>query len=72
MLRAEGEKVFIGDLCLMNMASEGVQMPGGMGGLMRYDEEFKSKLMMSPAQVIGFIVIVILFVIGLKIFWPVG
>ncbi|MEM4271764.1 MAG: preprotein translocase subunit Sec61beta [Candidatus Pacearchaeota archaeon] len=54
------------------MASEGVQMPGGMGGLMRYDEEFKSKLSMSPAQVVGFIAIIILFVVALKIFWPVG
>jgi len=55
------------------MAGDGkISMPGSFGGLMRYDEEYKSKFMLSPAQVIGFIVIVILFVVALKVFWPVG
>lgn len=54
------------------MASDKVSMPGSFGGLMRYDEEYKSKFMLSPAQVIGFLVLIIMFVVALKIFWPVG
>lgn len=53
------------------MAKGGMQMPGVFGGLMRYDEEYRSKFMLSPTQVVGFIIGIILLVIGLKIFWPV-
>jgi len=50
-----------------------ISMPGGsFGGLMRYDEEYKSKFMISPQQVVGFIILVILFVTFLKIFWPIA
>ena len=57
----------------MVMAGDGkISMPGSFGGLMRYDEEYKSRFMISPAQVIAFIVIVVIFVIGLKFFWPIG
>jgi len=38
--------------------------------LMRYDEEYTSRFMLSPGQVVGFIVLIILFVIGLRVFWP--
>jgi len=48
-----------------------MQMPGVFGGLMRYDEEFTSRFMLSPAQVIGFIVSVVILVIALKVFFPV-
>jgi len=48
-----------------------MQMPGAFGGLMRYDEEYRSRFMFSPRYVIGFIVVVILFVLGLKFFFPV-
>jgi len=47
-------------------------MPGSFGGLMRYDEEYKSKFMLAPTHVVAFIIGIILFVIGLKVFWPVG
>jgi len=49
-----------------------IQMPGAFGGLMRYDSEYKSRFMMSPGHVIGFIILIILFVVGLKVFAPVG
>jgi preprotein translocase subunit Sec61beta len=49
-----------------------MQMPGVFGGLMRYDDEYKSKFMMSPAIVIAFIVAIILFVFVLKIFFPIN
>ncbi len=56
----------------MGMVNDKISMPGSMGGLMRYDEEYKSKFMLSPVHVIGFIILVVIFVILLKVFWPVG
>ena len=54
------------------MASDNkISMPGSFGGLMRYDEEYESKLKISPGQVMGFIIVVIVIVLSLKIFWPI-
>jgi preprotein translocase subunit Sec61beta len=49
-----------------------ISMPGVFGGLMRYDEEYTSKFMIKPSHVIGFVVLIMLFVLGLKIFFPIG
>jgi preprotein translocase subunit Sec61beta len=49
-----------------------IQMPGVFGGLMRYDDEYKSKFMMSPSTVIAFIVAIIVLVLVLKIFFPIS
>ena len=49
-----------------------IQMPGSFGGLVRYDEEYKSRFMLNPGHVVAFVVAVILFVLALKIFWPVS
>ena len=54
------------------MADNKINIPGGMGGLMRYDEEYTSRFMISPMHVIGFIVGIIILVIALNIFWPVS
>jgi preprotein translocase subunit Sec61beta len=54
------------------MAETKMQMPGVFGGLMRYDEEYKSRFMLSPAVVIGFIIAIIILVIVLKIFFPIA
>ena len=48
-----------------------MSMPGVFGGLMRYDEEFTSRFMLSPGQVVGFIISIIVLVIALKVFFPV-
>lgn len=48
-----------------------VQMPGAFGGLMRYDDEFTSKLLLSPAQVLTFVLSVLLFVLLLYLFFPI-
>jgi len=53
------------------MADNKIQMPGVFGGLMRYDSEYKSNFMISPVAVMAFIVAIVLFVILLKIFFPV-
>jgi len=49
-----------------------IQMPGVFGGLMRYDSEFKSRFMYSPTVVIGYVIAIVLFVLVLKIFFPVS
>ena len=55
------------------MASDGkINMPMGFGGLLRYDSEYKSKIMLKPSHIIVFIVAIILFVIGLKVFFPIA
>jgi preprotein translocase subunit Sec61beta len=48
-----------------------IQMPGAFGGLMRYDEEFKSRFMLSPAQVIGLLIVIAVFVVAMKFFFPI-
>jgi preprotein translocase subunit Sec61beta len=49
-----------------------IQMPGAFGGIMRYDAEYSSRLMLSPRAVVAFLVAAIAFVIVLRIFWPVS
>ena len=46
-----------------------LNMPAGFGGLMRYKEEYDSKLKFGPGTVIAMIVVVIALVIGLNIFF---
>ena len=46
-------------------------MPGSFGGLMRFKEEYESKIQFSPTQVIVGVVLVIAFSICLRIFWPI-
>jgi preprotein translocase subunit Sec61beta len=41
------------------MAQEKMQMPSGMGGLVRYFDEYKSRIEFGPGTVIFFIVLVI-------------
>jgi hypothetical protein len=50
------------------MASSGLRLPGGFGGITRYDEEYMSKFMLSPGMVIGFIIGLIILVLGMRIF----
>jgi len=47
-----------------------MNLPGGFGGLTRFNEEYKSKLQITPIQVILAVIIVIAFVISLRIFFP--
>lgn len=55
------------------MANDGrISMPGSFGGLMRYDEEYESKLKISASAVIGIVIAVIVILVALKIFFPAG
>ncbi|MBU0958096.1 MAG: preprotein translocase subunit Sec61beta [Nanoarchaeota archaeon] len=47
-------------------------MPGGFGGLVRYSEEYPSRLKMKPAHVIAFIIALVAFVLILKLVFPVA
>jgi len=53
------------------MANQGINMPSTGGGLIRYNEEYKSKFMLKPSQVVLFIILIIVFVLILKIFFPI-
>ena len=49
-----------------------IQMPGAFGGMIRYNDEYKSRFMLSPGQVIGFIISVIILVVVLKVMFPIA
>jgi preprotein translocase subunit Sec61beta len=53
------------------MPQNKINMPAGFGGLMRYSEEYPSKLMLKPSHIIIFIILTIAFVAALKIFFPI-
>jgi len=40
--------------------AEKINMPSGMGGLVRYFDDYKSKLNISPTVVVGLVVAVII------------
>ena len=54
------------------MADNKMSLPGSFGGIMRYDEEYESKFMLSPNHVIAYIILVVVVVIGLRLFWTVA
>ena len=49
------------------MADEKIQLPSGMGGLVRYFDDYKSKIMFKPEHVVAFIVLVIVIEIILQL-----
>ncbi len=49
------------------MAGDGLL--GGAGGLMRYKEEYNSKLKFGPGVVVAMIIITVLIEIGLRLFF---
>ena len=53
------------------MAEQSGGVPSAFGGIVRYDSEYKSRLTITPVQVIVFVVLVLIFVIALKMFWPI-
>ena len=54
------------------MAIPGISMPSSGGGLMRYNEEYKSIFKIKPAHVVLFIILIIVAVAILKIFFPIA
>jgi preprotein translocase subunit Sec61beta len=41
------------------MADTGISVPGGFGGLVRYSEEYTSKILLKPIHVIAIIILVL-------------
>ena len=50
------------------MADNSINMPSGFGGLTRFSEEYKSKFNLKPTHVIAFIILILIFRIGLGMF----
>jgi len=50
--------------------ADNIFMPSSGGGLMRYNEEYKSLLMLKPSHVVLFIILIIGFVAIFKLFFP--
>jgi len=48
----------------------GINVPSGFGGLTRFNEEYDSKLKLKPIHVVIFVIVIIAFVIGLNLFFP--
>lgn len=48
------------------MADEGIRMPMGTGGLLRYYDEYKSKVQIKPQYIIIMIAVVIILELFLK------
>ena len=53
------------------MVLPGIGTPSSSGGLMRYNEEYKSGFKIKPSQIIIFVVCILVFVGVLKIFFPI-
>ncbi|MCK9567940.1 preprotein translocase subunit Sec61beta [Candidatus Pacearchaeota archaeon] len=48
--------------------ADGVNLPSGTGGLVKFKEEYQSKFNLKPTHVIGFVVLILVFRIALGIF----
>ena len=53
------------------MVDNKISMPSGMGGLMRYDADSPGRFHFSPAVAIGMVVGILVFVLILKILFPI-
>ena len=42
------------------MGQDKIQMPSGMGGIMRYFDDYKSKIEFKPGYIIIFVVVIII------------
>ena len=54
------------------MAKNNISLPASGGGLMRYSDEFKSKLQIKPAHVVILIAVVIILEILLRSMYSLG
>ena len=50
------------------MAGNKIQMPSGMGGLVRYFDEYKSKITFKPGHIIVLCVVVIIIMMILHLY----
>lgn len=50
------------------MADSGVNIPSGMGGLVRFKEEYESKFNLKPTHIVIFVILIVIFRLALGIF----
>ena len=48
--------------------ADGLNLPSGTGGLVRFKEEYQSKFNLKPTHVVGFVILILAFRIALGIF----
>ena len=51
------------------MADTRIQMPGSFGGLMRFQDEYSSKIKLKPTHVVAFVILIIAFRVALGFFY---
>ena len=51
------------------MADNTISLPGGFGGLTRFNEEYESRFNLKPTSVIVMIILIILFRISLPLIY---
>lgn len=52
--------------------ADNIFMPSSGGGLMRYNEEYKSSFMLKPSHVVLFLILIIGLIATLKLFFPIS
>jgi preprotein translocase subunit Sec61beta len=52
---------------IINMSNDKINMPSGMGGLVRYFDEYRSKIEFKPGHIVILCIIVVIIIIGLHI-----
>ena len=50
------------------MSDSGVNIPSGMGGLVKFKEEYESKFNLKPVHIVVFVILIVIFRIALGIF----
>ena len=68
----ENNKIFKQNKTSNNMTIPGISLPTTGGGLMRYNEEYKSRFKIKPSIVILFIILILALVTIFKIFFPIN
>jgi preprotein translocase subunit Sec61beta len=48
--------------------AEGVNVPSGMGGLVKFKEEYESRFNLKPIHIVIFVILIVAFRIALGIF----
>ena len=54
------------------MAEDKIVMPSSMGGLVRYFDEYHSKIQLKPVYVVLIIILVVVTMIGVRSLFPLG
>ncbi|MDD5012281.1 MAG: preprotein translocase subunit Sec61beta [Candidatus Nanoarchaeia archaeon] len=48
--------------------ADGVNVPSGMGGLVKFKEEYESKFNLKPTHIVVFVILIVVFRVALGFF----